>query len=79
MMESPEMRRRMIILPVQLVSLSDVRGRGGGRLKPRQLFLSLLHVKVQESPPVLLLLHFGHCSFNFIFGPDFCYISFDLV
>ena len=63
------------------VSLSDVRGRVGGRLKSRQLFLSLLHVKVkvQESPPVCMLFHFGPCNFNFVYGIDFCYISFDLV
>ena len=41
--------------------------------------LSLLHVKVRESPPVLLLLHFGPYTFNFVFDPDFCYIRFDLV
>ena len=73
------MRLRMVFLPVGRVPLSDVRGRGGGRLNPRQPFLSLLHVKVQESPLFLLLFHFGPCTFNFVYGPDFCYISFDLV
>ena len=58
---------------------SDGRGRGGGRLKSLQPFLSLLHVKVQESPPVIMLFHFGPCTFNFVYGPDFCYISFELV
>ena len=71
------MRRRLAFLPVRRVSLSDVRGRGGGRLNPRNLFLYLLHVKVQESPQVLMLFHF--VPFNFVYGPDFCYISFDLV
>ena len=61
------------------VSLSIVRGRVGGWLKPRQLFLSLLHVKEQGSPSICMFFHFGPCTFNFIYGPDFCYISFELV
>ena len=60
-------------------SRCGVHGRGGGRLKSGELFLSLLHVKVQESPPVLMLFHYGPCTFNFVYGLDFCYISFDLV
>ena len=73
------MRRRLVFLPVRRVLSSDGHERGGGRLKPLQPFLSPLHVKVQESPPVLFILHFGPCTFNFVYGPDFCYISFDLV
>ena len=76
---SPSMRRRFVLLPVRCIFSSDGRGRGGGRLKPLQPFLSLLHIKVQESPPVFMLFHFGPCTFNFVYGPDFCYISFDLV
>ena len=26
-----------------------------------------------------MLFHFGPCTFNFVYGPDFCYISFELV
>ena len=59
LLASQSMRRRMVFLPVRRVSLSDIRGRSGGQLKPGQLFLSLLHVKVQESPPVCMLFHFG--------------------
>ena len=51
------MRRRLVFLPVQRVLSSDGFGSGGGRLKSLQPFLSLLHVKVQESPPVLMLFH----------------------
>ena len=29
--------------------------------------------------PVLVAFHFSPLTFNFIYGPDFCYISFDLV
>ena len=28
---------------------------------------------------VFCTFHFGPLTFNFVFGPDFCYISFDLV
>ena len=76
---SQSMRLRLVFFQVRHVSPSDVRGRGGGRLKPLQPFLSLMHVKVQESPPVLMPFHFGPCSFNFVYGPDFRYINFDLV
>ena len=41
--------------------------------------LSLLHVKVQESPPFLMIFYFGPFTFNFVYDPDFYYISFDLV
>ena len=40
---------------------------------------SLLHAKVQERPPVLQCFHFRPWTFNFLYGPDFCYISFDLI
>ena len=76
---SRSMCLRLVFLPVRRVSVSEVRGRGGGRLKSPLLFLSLLHVKVQESPPVCMLFHFGPFTFNLFYGPDFCYISFDLV
>ena len=70
---------RLVFLPVRRVLSSDGRGSDSGRLKPLQSFLSLLHVKVQESPPVLMFFHFGPCTPNFVYGPDFCYINFDLV
>ena len=73
------MRRRVVVLPRWCVSPPHVRGRGGGRLKPPATFLSLLHVNVQESPPYILTLHFGPSTLNFVFGPHFCYISFDFV
>ena len=73
------MRLRLVFLPVRCFLSSDIRVRGGGRLKPLQPFLYLLHVKVHESPPILMLFHFGPCTFNFVYGPYFCYISFDLV
>ena len=76
---SQSMRHRLVFLPVKRVLSSDGRGCGGGRLKPLQPFLSLLHVKVQESPPVLMLFHFSPYTFNFVYDPYFCYISFDLV
>ena len=76
---SQSMRLRLVFLLVRRVLSSDVRGRDGHRLKPLQPFLSLLHVKVQASPPVLMLFHFGPCTFNFVSDPDFCYISFDLI
>ena len=75
---SPLMRLLLVFLPVRRVLASDVCGRGDGRLKPLQPFLSLLHVKVQGSPLVFMLFHFGPCTFKFVYGPDFCYISFDL-
>ena len=73
------MRIRIVFLPVRPVSTNDVRVRGGGRCKPLATFLSLLHVKVHESPLVFVTFHFGPWTFNFVFGPDFCYRSFDLV
>ena len=76
LLASSSMRLRLVFLPVRRVLASDVRGRCRGRLKP---FLSLLHVKVQESPPSLMPFFFGPCTFNFLYGPYFCYISFNLV
>lgn len=76
---SHSMRRRLVVLPVRRVYHSDVRGSVFGRLKPLQAFLSLLHVKVQESPPVCMMFHLGPWSFNFIYAPYFDYWSFDLV
>ena len=34
---------------------------------------------MQESPPYLPTFHFSPLLFNFIYDPDFLYISFDLV
>uniref|UniRef100_A0A6N2K2W6 Uncharacterized protein n=1 Tax=Salix viminalis TaxID=40686 RepID=A0A6N2K2W6_SALVM len=48
---SLSMRRHVVFLLVRHVLASNGRGRGGGRLKPLQPFLSLMHVKVQASPP----------------------------
>ena len=79
MPEAIPMRRRVVFLPRWRVSPKIVRGRGGGRLKPSATFLSLLHVNVQESPPLFVTFHFGHSTLNLFFGHDFCYISFDLV
>ena len=73
------MRRRVVFLPRWGVSPPDVRGRGGGRLKPTATFLSLLHVNVQESPPSMWTFHFGPPTFNFVFGPHFSYRSFDFI
>ena len=70
---------RLVFLPVRRVSSHGGRGRGGGWLNPVSPFLSLLHVKVQKRPPVLVTFHFGPLTFNFVYGTDFCYISFDLV
>ena len=41
--------------------------------------LSLMHVKVQESPLFCDTFHFGPLTFDFVFCPDFGWISFDLV
>ena len=76
---SRSMRRRVVFLPGRRVLAPKGRGHGGGRLKPVHPFLSLLHVQVQESPPVLSSLHFGPYSFNFIYDHDLCYISLDFV
>ena len=76
---SNPVRLLLVVLPVRRVCPHGVRGRGGGRLKPAATFLSLLHVNVQESPPYIWTLHFGPSTFNFVFGPHFCYISFDFV
>ena len=73
------MRRRVGFLLVWRVFENDGRGRGDGRLKPLATFLSLLHVKVQESPPILVPFHFSPWTLNFVYDPDFCYISFDLI
>ena len=70
------MRRRVVFLPGRRVLAPNSRGRGVGRLKPVHPFLSLLHVEVQESPPVLSPLHFDPYSFNFIYGPDFLLYKF---
>ena len=75
--ESRAMRLLMGVLPRRRVSSSDVGGRGGGRLNPVTPFLSLLRVQLQESPPSWNMFHFGPYSSNFIFVPDFWYISFD--
>ena len=69
----------MVFLPVWRVLSQGGRGRGGARLKPVSPLLSLLHVKVQKRPPVFVAFHFDPLTFNFIYGPDLCYISFDLV
>ena len=79
LLTSQSMHLRFVFLPVPRVLPSDIRVRDGGRLKPLQPFLSLLHVKVQESPPILMLFPFGPCTFNLIYGHYFYYISFDLV
>ena len=57
--ESTAMRLLMGFLPRRRVSSSDVRGRGGGRVKPVTTFLSLLRVQLQERPPSLHMFHFG--------------------
>ena len=62
---------RLVFLPVQRVLSSDGSGREGGRLKPLQSFLSLLHVKVQGSPRFVVTFNFGPWTFNFGFAPDF--------
>jgi hypothetical protein len=72
-------RLRLVFLPVRRVFAHGGCGRGDGRLKPVSPFLSFLHVKVQKSPPVLIAFHFGPFNFNCVYGPDFCYISFDFV
>ena len=41
--------------------------------------LSLLHVKVQESPPIYATFYFSPLTFDFCFSLDFGCISFDLV
>ena len=69
-------RLDLVFLPVRRVFHQGGCGRGGGRLKPVHPFLSLLHVKVQESPPILCLLHFGPWGFNFIYDADFWYMRF---
>ena len=44
--------RRLVVVPlVRRVWSPGARGRGGGWLKPMTPFFSLLHVKMQESPP----------------------------
>ena len=57
--EPREMRLLMVFLPRRRVSLSDVCGSGGGRLKSAATFLSLLQVQLQESPRSLQMFHFG--------------------
>ena len=48
---SNTVRRLLVFLSVRRVASHGGRGHGGGRLKPVGPFLSLLHVKVQKSPP----------------------------
>ena len=76
---SNSMRLDLVFLPVRRVFHHDGCGRGGGRVKPVHPFLSLLHVKVQERPLILCLLHSSPCTFNFVYGFDIWYINFDLV
>ena len=76
---SLSVRLLLVFLPVRHVLSHGGRGRGCGRLKPISPFLSLMHVKVQKRPLVLVSFHFGPLTFNFVYGPDFCYISFGLV
>ena len=35
--------------------------------------------KCAEESPFFVAFHLGPSTFNFVFGPDFCYRSFDLV
>ena len=77
--ESGSMRLRVGFLPRWRVYHINVRRRDEGRLNAPAMFLSLLHVKVQESPPFVVTFHLSPLTFNFVFSPDFCYISFDLV
>ena len=72
-------RHLLIFLPVRRVASHDGSGSGGGRLKPVDPFLSLLHVKVQESPPSFVSIHFGPLTFNCVYGTDFSYRSFYFV
>ena len=44
----------------------------------KKIVFSLLHAKVQERPLVLWFVYIHPCAFNFLYSPDFCYISFDL-
>ena len=76
---SNPVRRLLVFLPVRRVSPQGGRGHGGGWLKSVGPFLSLLHVKVQKSPPTFVSIHFGPLTFNCIYGPDCSYISFDFV
>ena len=46
---SPSTRLRLVFLPVQRVLTSDIRGRGGGQLKPLQPFLSPARQNAEES------------------------------
>ena len=72
--------RLIVVFPLLWrVSPTNVCGCGGGWLKPPNMFLSLLRVNVQDSPPLFVTFHFGPSTFNLFLGPDFCYISFDLV
>ena len=76
---SPSMLLRVVFLSRRRVLPQNVHGHDSARLKPLATFLSLLHVKVQENPLFLVTFHFGPLTFNFVFGLDFCYISFNLV
>ena len=67
------------LIPMRRVLAMDGREHGGGRLKPLATFLSQLHVNVQESPSIFCHFHIGPWTLNFVYGLDFCYISFDLV
>ena len=75
---SPLMRLHVVFLPVWRVLSTGGRVHDDGRLKQFLLF-SLLHTKVQERPPVFFIFQFSPCTFNFVYGLDFGYISFDLV
>ena len=57
--ESIAMRLLMVFLPRRRVSSSDVRVRGGGRVKPVATFLSLLRVQFQTRPPSVHMFHLG--------------------
>ena len=76
---SNPVRLRLVFLPVRRIFPHGGRGRGGGRLNSVAPFLSLLHVKVQKSPPGFVYFHFGPLTFNCVYEPDFSYISFDFL
>ena len=79
LLASLPVRLRLVFLPLRRVFAHGRRGHGDGRLNPVSSFLSLLHVKVQQSPPILVEFHFIPFTFNCVYGPDLCYISFNFV